>query len=104
MIRISDEVASYVTELFPQASPDDKIKRLIENEFIRRLARYKHTINNMEKKYKMDFNEFKKSNIIKNKGYSFEVENDFCDWEMALDGKKSVERKLTKLRGQMNDD
>ena len=94
----------WVTELFPETSSDDKIKRLIENEFIRRFAQYQHTIRNLEKKYEMDFTNFKKNNIIKKKGYSFEVENDFCDWEMALDGIETMERKLKELRGKRNDD
>nr|MBC8180222.1 hypothetical protein [candidate division KSB1 bacterium] len=98
MLKISDEIASYVTELFPDTSSDNKIIRLIENEFIRKLARYQHTIRNLEMKYKMDFNMFKEKNIIEKKGYSFEVENDFSDWEMALGGIKTIERKLKKLR------
>ena len=104
MLKISDEIASYVTELFPETSSDDKIRRLIENEFIRRFARYQHIIRNLEKKYEMNFTNFKKNNIIEKKGYSFEVENDFCDWEMALDGIKTMERKLKELRGKRNDD
>lgn len=103
MLKISDEIASYVTELFPGTSADDKIRKLIENEFIRKLARYQHTIRNMEMKYKMGFHEFKKKNMIKKKEYSFEVENDFCDWEMALDGIKTIDKKLKKLREKKND-
>ena len=42
----------------------------------------------------MNFDRFKVNNVVTKNGYSFEVENDFCDWEMALDGIKTVERKL----------
>lgn len=94
MLQISDELASYVTELFPEEKAESKIKRLIENELRRRLARYQLTIRNLETKYRMDFETFKAEKMVAKKGYSFEVENDFCDWEMALDGLKTIRRKL----------
>ena len=103
MLKLSDEIASYVNELFPNETTDNKIKRLVENEFMRRLAQYQHTIQIMEKKYDLDFITFRAKNIVAKKGYSFEVENDFCDWEMALDGVKTIARKLKELRGQQND-
>lgn len=103
MLKVSDEIANYVKELFPNETTDNKIKRLIENEFIRRLAQYQHTIKIMQKKYDMDFATFKTTDMVTKKGYSFEVENDFCDWEMALDGIKTNARKLKELRGKHND-
>jgi len=78
MLKISDEIASYVTKLFPGTSADDKIRKLIENEFIRKIARYQHTIRNMEMKYKMEFHEFKKKNMIKKEGYSLKLKMIFA--------------------------
>ncbi|MDZ7331145.1 MAG: hypothetical protein ONB31_04155 [candidate division KSB1 bacterium] len=103
MLKISDELASYVTELFPEEKAENKIKRLIENELRRRLARYQLTIRNLEAKYRMDFETFKAEKMVAKKGYSFEVENDFCDWEMALDGLKTIRRKLNKLQESNNE-
>ncbi|MCU0644135.1 MAG: hypothetical protein MUC94_07715 [bacterium] len=94
MLQISDELASYVTELFPEEKTENRIKRLIENEMRRRLARYQLTIRNLESKYQMNFESFKTGKMVEKKGYSFEVENDFCDWEMALDGVETMSRKL----------
>ena len=99
MLKISDQLASYVKELFPEETADIKIKRLIENELIRKLAQYQHTVRTLEIKYQMNLEKFKENNVVTQKEYSFEVENDFCDWEMALDGIKTVERKLNELRG-----
>lgn len=103
MLKISDELASYVNELFPDEKTENRIKRLIENEFRRRLARYQLTIRNLESKYQMDFESFKSEKMVAKKGYSFEVENDFCDWEMALDGVETVRRKLNKLQESNNE-
>jgi len=98
MLQISDELASYVTGLFPEEKTENRIKRLIESEMRKRLARYQLTIRNLESKYLMDFETFKAEKMVEQKGYSFEVENDFCDWEMALDGVETVRRKLKKIQ------
>ena len=98
MLKISDEIAGYVTELFPEEKTENKITRLIEYELRRKLARYQLIIRNLETKYHMDFQEFKANKMTEKKEYSFEVENDFCDWELALDGNETVRRKLNKLR------
>ena len=103
MLKISDELASYVTELFPEEKTENRIKRLIENELRRRLTRYQLTIRNLETKYQMDFEAFKAEKMIAKKGYSFEVENDFCDWDMALDGLETIKRKMKKLQESNNE-
>jgi hypothetical protein len=103
MLQISDELASYVTELFPEEKTENRIKRLIENEMRKRLARYQLTIRNLEAKYRVDFETFKAEKMVELKGYAFEVENDFCDWEMALDGVETIRRKLNKLREFKNE-
>ena len=103
MLKISDELASYVTDLFPEEKIETKIKRLIDNELRRRLARYQLMIRNLESKYQMDFETFKSEKTVEKKGYSFDVENDFCDWEMALDGLTTVKRKLNKLQETNNE-
>jgi len=104
MLKVSDELASYVTELFPDEKIENNIKRLIENELRRRLARYQLMIRNIESKYHMNFEAFKAEKIVEKKGFSFEVENDFCDWEMALDGIATIKRKLNKLQELNNED
>jgi len=98
MLKVSDELASYVVDLFPEETKENRIRRLIENELRRRLARYRLTIHNLETKYHMDFTSFQAKKIVEKQGYSFEVENDFSDWEMAIDGVATMERKLKKLQ------
>lgn len=99
MLTISDKFAGYAKYLFPEESPESRFEKLIENELIRRLSRYRNTQKILESKYKMDFETFKANNILKKEEYSFDVENDFCDWEMAIDGIQTMERKLKDLRG-----
>jgi hypothetical protein len=43
--------------------------------------------------------EFEANKMIQSLGYSFEVESDYQDWDLAVDGIRTVERQLTDLRG-----
>jgi len=45
----------------------------------------------------MDFDKLKMKQVIKNADHSFRVEEDYCDWELALDGIKTITKELKKL-------
>ena len=45
----------------------------------------------------MDFEEFKHKQIVESLDYSFNVEEDYCDWELAIDGIKSITTELKNL-------
>ena len=45
----------------------------------------------------MTFEEFEQTETVKKKGYSWEVESDSDEWEMALDGIQSMRRGLQEL-------
>jgi hypothetical protein len=72
------------------------IKALI-NELRRKLSEYVLIDKAMRRKYGMSFEEFKAKNIVKERNYSFEVESDYCDWELAIDGMKTIKEKIEKL-------
>jgi len=72
------------------------IKALI-NELRRKLSEYILIDRAMRRKYGMSFEEFKAKNMVKEKNYSFEVESDYCDWELAIDGIKTIKEKIEKL-------
>ena len=40
----------------------------------------------------MSFDEFTRNEVVKKKNYSFEVEEDYCDWELAIDGIATIEK------------
>ena len=48
----------------------------------------------------MTLEEFEAAEVVKTLGYSFEVENDHQDWDLAADGIQTVERQLASLRGE----
>lgn len=72
---------------------EDELQYLLRRDYLRRLTRYRMTDNFYRKKYNMDFEDFEKANIVQRENYSFEVESDAQEWELAVDGIKTVEKK-----------
>lgn len=95
---LSEQIVHLIAQLEPEHDTNSALERLLENEMIRRLNRYQLTDRTLCRKYGMSFPEFKARRMVKEHSYSFEVESDFWDWEMALDGIETVEAMLTDLR------
>lgn len=78
---------------------EDELKSVFHRDYLRRLTRYRMTDGFYRKKYNMDFESFQKANIVERQNYAFEVESDAQEWEIAIDGIKTVEKKLKELAG-----
>ncbi len=76
---------------------DAKIRFLLEAEYLRRLGRYRRLDRTLAQKYGMTFEEFMERRIVHQKGYTWDVEKDAMDWETAVDGMRTMERKLQEL-------
>ncbi len=74
-------------------------KEVLRRDYIRRLTRYRITDDFYKKKYGMDYENFDKTNTVEKYGYTYEVESDAQEWELALDGIITVEKKLKELSG-----
>ena len=46
----------------------------------------------------MNFTEFEKKNLVKEKGFSWEVEKDAMVWEHAVEGIGSLQKKINKIK------
>ncbi|MFH1860909.1 MAG: hypothetical protein ABH870_07880 [bacterium] len=79
---------------------EDTLKNIFYRDYIRRLTRYRMTDNFYNKKYDMEFERFEKENIVEKQGYTFEVESDAQEWELAIDGIRTVEKKLKEFSGE----
>ena len=77
---------------------DTKVRLLLEAEYLRRLGRYHHLDRTLTQRYGMSFDEFLKRRIVQQEGYTWDVEKDAMDWETAVDGMHTMERKLEELR------
>jgi hypothetical protein len=97
------ELRERAQELLNEAVPGDqavdvKVRLLLEVEYLRRLARYRRTDQAMARKYAMSFDAFVAQKIVRQQGYSWEVESDAINWETTVGGIMTVERLLKELR------
>lgn len=96
---VSDRIARQLQRLewAKDDKTDDKLAKLIEAEYRRRLARYSLTDRQLTQKYDMGFEQFERQQITLDKGFSWEVESDAIAWETAVDGIRTVRRLLSEL-------
>ena len=99
-VELSKPLLSVLNSLEPGAAPKQQVMRLAEQELRRRLARYQLTDRLFRQKYGMTLKEFEATEVVKTLGYSFEVENDHQDWDLAADGIRTVAGQLASLRGE----
>ena len=64
--------------------------KLSNKELCQKLVEYKLMDKMFRERYGMDFDEFQHKRIVEKSGYSFQVEEDYCNWELALDGIKTI--------------
>jgi hypothetical protein len=95
-VKLPSEFQGIFQNLFKQ-DPMEGTIRLVLNELRKKLAEYTLMDKIFRERYKMDFGEFKRKQVVESLDYSFNVEEDFCDWELAIDGIKSITTELKKL-------
>jgi hypothetical protein len=98
-LSISEHVLNVIDALEPGDTLEAKVTRLAENELRRRLARYQLTDRQFRAKYNMTLEEFEAGEMVPQHHFSFEVESDHQDWDLAVDGIRSTERQLADLLG-----
>ena len=96
MPEISEEMAKLIDHLEGKDF-NSRLEGLLEKEYGRRLTKYQYMDRFFQKKHGMTFEEFERRNVVKQLNYSFEVESDSNEWELALDGVASMERLLAEL-------
>jgi hypothetical protein len=100
IVELKPQTQEFLRETVPgEQDLDAKVRHLIEEEYLRKLGRYRRTDLALTRKYGMTFDEFLEQSITRQKNYSWEVEQDAMDWETAVGGIATVERKLQVLRG-----
>ena len=77
---------------------DAKVRLLLKAEYFRRLGQYRRVDHLLNQKYGLTFEEFTTRRIVQEKGYGWEVESDAVDWETAIAGIRTIERKLADLQ------
>ena len=87
VVMNDEEYGEHLNQLF------EKVKEGEINES----EPHKIVIRKFNEKYKMNFDEFKQKNMVEQLDHSFDAEEDYCDWELALDGIESINTELKKI-------
>lgn len=97
--NLEERTQQLLAETLPEEQGlDAKVRRLIKSETMRRLTHYRRIDYALSRKYGMPFDEFIDGRVTRQHGYSWEVERDAMEWETAVGGILTMERKLRELR------
>ncbi|MBE2235102.1 MAG: hypothetical protein IAE85_16525 [Anaerolinea sp.] len=100
---LRDATETMLQESIPgNADLDTKVRRLLETEYLHRIASYRRTDAALRRKYGMTFDQFIANRVTQRMDYSWEVETDAMEWEIAIDGFETTGRRLTELRATFN--
>lgn len=80
--------------------PEKELKEVVLSEYERRLVLYKLIDERFKKKYLMDYQEFERKNVVKEREFTWEIERDAMEWEHAVEGIKSLQEKITKIKNK----
>jgi hypothetical protein len=97
METITEKTTKILGLLIPEGGIDFKIRKIIIEKLKRKLTEFQLIQHRFQKKYGMTLNEFENRNVIKDKGFSFEVENDYHDWDSAVDAVETLKAYLEDL-------
>ena len=96
-LAVSERIARHVASLPVAGDTDHKLRTLLESEYRRRLSRYSLTDRLLREKYGLSFEEFEQQKITAQRNYSWEVESDAVEWDLAISGIQTMQRRLTEL-------
>ena len=77
---------------------DAKVRRLLEAEYLRKMAQYERANQLLAQKYGMTFEEFVAQDIVSRQAYTWEVEQDAIQWETSVGGIATLRRRLREIR------
>jgi len=97
MKTITDKTTKILNLIIPEGDIDYKVRKILREDIKRKLVEFQLIDNRFQKKYGMTLDEFEKRNIIKEKGFSFEVESNYHEWDSAVDAIKTLKAKIKDL-------
>ncbi len=94
-----DVIQASAARLFPNAPLDQVIVELLLEHAQKNLIRYQAAARQFETKYHQNFESFRQH--ILGTQPSFEIEQDYFDWELAVTGIGDMEKEIERLRGSL---
>ncbi|MBX3001936.1 MAG: hypothetical protein KF893_25655 [Caldilineaceae bacterium] len=97
-VTVPDSILDALDTLESGGTPEQKLTRLVQSELRRRLARYQLTDRLFRDKYGMTLEEFEAGERVAASGYTFEIESDHQDWDLAVDGIHTIQNQLARVQ------
>jgi hypothetical protein len=97
MKTITKKTSKILEHLIPHGDLDSKVRKIVIDDIKRKLVEFQLIDYRLQKKYGMTFDEFEEKEVIKEKGFSFEVESDYHEWDSAIDAIQTLKNYLKDL-------
>jgi hypothetical protein len=97
-MSISEEVVNITRKVISEENIEKGMAKLLYNETRRKLIEYELLDRNLARKYGMSFDEFREKKMIEKLGYTWEVEKDYQNWEIARDGIETMNGMIDRVR------
>ena len=97
MNTITEKTTKILNLIIPEGDIDYKVRKILREDIKRKLAEFQIIDNRFQKKYGVTLDEFEKRNIVKEKGFSFEAESDYHEWDSAKDAIETLGAKIKDL-------
>ena len=97
MNTITEKTTKILNLIIPEGDIDYKVRKILREDIKRKLAEFQIIDNRFQKKYGVTLDEFEKRNIVKEKGFSFEAESDYHEWDSAMDAIETLGAKIKDL-------
>jgi len=95
-MNLTSTLETSARRLFPNQSPEQVFAELLLERAQKNLIRYQTAVRHFETKHKQDFESFRK--FILSTELSFEIEQDYFDWELAVTGIADMKDEIERLK------
>lgn len=99
-MKISSNLERGIKRIYPDTTLEESVKKIVQSDMKRRLLSFELIDTQYKKKYEMEFDDFFK-NKIEDKAPSFDEEDDYFNWEMAVTGINKLKEELNKINTEI---
>lgn len=97
-VNITTSVEASARRLFPNMSLDQVLAELLLERAQKNLIKYQTMARQFEAKYGQDFETYRE--MVLGSESTFEAEQDYFDWELAVTGIADMKEEIERLKGQ----
>ena len=98
-VNVTTSLEASARRLFPNMSLDEVLAALLLERAQKNLIKYQTMVRRFEAKYGQDFETFRET--VLGSEPTFEVEQDYFDWELAVTGIADMKEEIERLKGRV---